>query len=348
MSETDRKHPDLSVNESAERSAAPPLNQIDIPFEKDLTDITPIIFLVIMGVIVALVFILAFASAGIVGLPRKIAFISIAGLVAVGILSIVQYYEKHRRADIRKMLDELSNRPLHERLESILRGNRSMAPQRMMREVLTRIAQDKPWGAAVRIGHPAGFMPLEPVPFTFEPRRLEDVADLTAMDTDDTARSSTPVPQANTPRGVSRNLLLKGGASLLVVFFISWTAGLIDSIVHRRISPNLIWWTVALVLFAFVPAGIQWRSQRQFYLLPGGILVRKGGWFRKGWRLLLFRRAASCVLIYPLWKKQWVLVIADETECESIIGLKTELELALRAWLSPLEPPPLERLSDLQ
>ena len=62
----------------------------------------------------------------------------------------------------------------------------------------------------------------------------------------------------------------------------------------------------------------------------------------------MFPRAASFILLYPLRKKQWILVVADEEHCESILGLRSELELALRAWLSPLEPPSLERLSDFR
>ena len=115
----------------------------------------------------------------------------------------------------------------------------------------------------------------------------------------------------------------------------------------REITFRFILYTVVLLSFALVPAEQGWRTGKQFFAVPGGLVVRKSGWLKKGWRIKLFSRTASCVMICPIGRKQWLLTVSDGETCESVIGLRSELELALCAWLSPLEPPKLEQLSDL-
>ena len=83
-------------------------------------------------------------------------------------------------------------------------------------------------------------------------------------------------------------------------------------------------------------------------MVPAGIVLRKGKWLKRRWALHLFDRRESILLMYKLYRRQWVLVVADREACESVMGTKQELEAVLRAWLSPLAPPTLEQLSDLR
>jgi hypothetical protein len=56
----------------------------------------------------------------------------------------------------------------------------------------------------------------------------------------------------------------------------------------------------------------------------------------------LHRRLAACSGA-PIQSR-----IGDGIECDGVVGTKPELETTLRAWLSPLPPPPIEQLSDLR
>ncbi len=42
-----------------------------------------------------------------------------------------------------------------------------------------------------------------------------------------------------------------------------------------------------------------------------------------------------------------MLAVADKHACETAMGTREEMHFLLRAWLSPLEPPGVEMLSDL-
>jgi hypothetical protein len=52
--------------------------------------------------------------------------------------------------------------------------------------------------------------------------------------------------------------------------------------------------------------------------------------------------------VYRYSPKRWWATISDSEVRETIFGTETEMHLLLRAWLSPLDPPPRERLTDLE
>jgi hypothetical protein len=62
----------------------------------------------------------------------------------------------------------------------------------------------------------------------------------------------------------------------------------------------------------------------------------------------VFDRRRSVLAVMRTTSRQWNLCVADGERCLSAVGAQNELETALRAWLSPLSPPPADRLSDLE
>ena len=75
--------------------------------------------------------------------------------------------------------------------------------------------------------------------------------------------------------------------------------------------------------------------------------MRKTGWRQSAWSLHLFRRDASVLLVHEFRSRQWFCVVADADAAERTWVTKDEAHFLLRAWLSPVEAPPLERLTDL-
>jgi|GEM_PF-5891910 len=320
---------------------------IDVPFPQDLTSIGTIVILTIFCMILAVISAVVILN---VVSPRPLALIVLcfalaaqACIVMAMVLSTARRKQR-RTVETLKNLAELS---LAEKITRILPGARVMAPKKLMKLAVEQLARDKPWGVAVRIGPKDKLSPLTPIPFRFEARRLDELSDLDGMNPDELDQAADLPAPKDSPRGVRRNLILKGGLIFFSIFLLNWLARVIQSIAERRFRPELIFWTLALLAFMLVPADQSWLSNRQFLALPGGLLMRKSGWFKKTWRLKVFQRTTSFVMLYRLWRKQWIMVVSDGEQCESIMGLKPELELALRAWLAPHEPPSPEQLSDL-
>ena len=92
-----------------------------------------------------------------------------------------------------------------------------------------------------------------------------------------------------------------------------------------------------------------WRHNRQFLLVPGGLVVRKT--VRKApseWNVHVHARISSVLLVHHKAKHSWLICVADAKARNTVLVTKAEVEMLLRAWLSPLMPPAVEQLSDLE
>lgn len=97
-----------------------------------------------------------------------------------------------------------------------------------------------------------------------------------------------------------------------------------------------------IALLAAVVAS--WRQERWF-VVPGAILVRRSSWWSQRSEISMFQREKS-VLMHWLDANQLAIGSADG-RMSSTAATARMAELAIRAWLSPLPPPAIERLSDL-
>lgn len=215
---------------------------------------------------------------------------------------------------------------------------------------LTRLAEELARGGrgglVVRIAPAGDGAPLIPIDVAFEPRPLDQLgAALLAAgaDADIESLGTAPTIGAN----VRRNVLLKGGLVFVVIFVINIAREAFRSLETRRVTTGLLLWCALLAVLLFLPASSAWYAGRQWLLVPGGLVRRTSSWFRGGWQVHVFDRSRSVALLFRNWRKSWGLAVADTETSGLMIGTRQELEFALRAWLSPLAPPPVERLSDL-
>jgi len=116
-------------------------------------------------------------------------------------------------------------------------------------------------------------------------------------------------------------------------------------------ASGLPWWMYAFFLapmFVVLFTGIVRSSTEQLLVVPGGLLMRKARWRDPSWRLHLFERRRSVLVLHQFSNRHWHVCIADEQDSLFTRVTNAEAEFLLRGWLSPLEPPPVKQLSDLQ
>ena len=87
---------------------------------------------------------------------------------------------------------------------------------------------------------------------------------------------------------------------------------------------------------------------RQWYVVPGGLVLRYSSWSSGKWKVRLFNRRCSVLIAYEAHNENWHCWVADAESDETLTGDENTITNALRAWLSPLEPPKIEQLSDLR
>lgn len=90
-------------------------------------------------------------------------------------------------------------------------------------------------------------------------------------------------------------------------------------------------------------------SERQWVLVPGGVLVRRARGMGKQWHPRLFTRGESVLVVWSIERSgqtAWVGLLRGDAGKESIELNGEECEMLLRAWLSEAGTPGLERLGD--
>lgn len=208
---------------------------------------------------------------------------------------------------------------------------------------------------AIRIASKPSEEAVKPFRLIFEPQPLDE-SDPTFLQLE--ALEATDPTSTETPRDagfnsdatwlrLKRNIALRGGwimTGILLLYIVmhawrSYRQGAVD-IVLVLCSAFLVF-----VLFGNVGA---WSWRKQWLVVPGGLILRKVGLRDRRLRLFLFRPCDSVLALYKRSRHQWILCIAREGLLERTIVTKREADFVLRAWLSPLSAPPVEKLTDLQ
>ncbi len=208
-------------------------------------------------------------------------------------------------------------------------------------------------GLTLRIGKSEEARPIEPLIWPIEPRPLDEaytslLDDATgAADATRVHGKMTSLAHSDLARVIRRNVRRKGGWWLILIFVPLWAFNVLDALARWRITLPAVLWTAALVAALFV-GPIRGRAAEQWFIVPGGMVRRKASPFQKRWSLHLFERSKSVLCAVRWFGQSWLILVQDGHETARRNATRDEVTLLLRAWLSPLPPPPVERLSDLE
>jgi hypothetical protein len=239
-------------------------------------------------------------------------------------------------------------------VHEVIDGVQGMGSVFGMRELVRRLVETGYAGTTVRLRQAADPEEIAPIDAPFEPQILDETSfALDAVAPDAEAGTSIHPPVRFAPREggafayVSRNVALGGGwlrfAPCILILLIS----LGEVATSRRIGPLTALYLVIALVFLFAPQQSGLFQHRQWFVLPGGLLRRRAKRGRTSWDLHVFDRRNSVLIVGRIQRTQWAAFVADPQACEYLSATAKEVDLLLRAWLSPLHPPPVERLTDL-
>ena len=210
-------------------------------------------------------------------------------------------------------------------------------------------------GRVFRVGRSEGASAIDPIPVPCEAQPLDESDPGFASVASAYSGSEGAGPRKkDDPRpgrsALGRRVALLGGRYTIGRWFL--IGGCLVYMCMMIFGSNLpgssIAWLVTLLVGALVLAtggAFTWR--RQWLLVPGGVVVRTTGFGWGHWRVRLYSRVRSVLYVGRISAVQWTIAVADGTRVETVRVTGAEATLLLRAWLSPLSPPPLERLTDL-
>jgi hypothetical protein len=216
-----------------------------------------------------------------------------------------------------------------------------LPPHQVIPQVIGACARAGKVGQVLRLDRDEQRGAIKPLMVPFEALEL-DQTDARFRE----LRASSGLPDDGLIKPVHRDMIIKGSWFFIVFFGIFWLLQAFVAWQQGRITLGLAVFTALLLSSLFLPSGSQWGAG-QLFAVPGGLVLRKAtAWGRK-WSVHLFRPQQSLICVFPLTKQRWCVAVSDGRVTTSRVGTKPEVELALQAWLSPLEPPRVDELTDL-
>ena len=214
-------------------------------------------------------------------------------------------------------------------------------------------------GVTVRIAPPAEQGPIDPLRVEFEPIPLNETdpafVALSAHHTHALGAESNPAPDSNRSPAESdasalrlqvRRVAQLGGMWVWLIFGLMFALAAIEALRRQSVTWALVGWGAAFAFSLFGPALLAASRGRRYLLLPASLLWRELSRRSAAYCLHLFERDRSLLCVYQMRPQLWGWAVADGKKHATNVVTGEEARLLLRAWLSPLPPPPLARLTE--
>jgi hypothetical protein len=339
-----------------EHAAAPPPAQ---PLATGLLDVSArkprfpwflLLLVVVIGIAGAIV-------AALTGIRQQAYFVLIGITIAVSLMLLARLGDRAVRRKMRSVVQDGGDDVVAMALAA---SQRLRWPSKVnsITELARLLAKRGEVGRTIRMQWRGTFSPVEPLAVVFE-ARLMDESDAAFMELEAATTSHANAAQSSEAesraagddaigvRKIHRNVKLRGGWAFVVMFAFFTLQEAVESYMHKTISWKLPFFSLMLLLILVGPDRGLFASQTQWLLAPGGLFVRKAVRRSTRSQLHLFDRRKSVLCLSQERKARWFVAVADAEAHELTAATEREVHFLLRAWLSPLEPPPADRLTDL-
>lgn len=340
---------------AAVAEAVRPIALIDVPIER-LFRMRAFLPFVLVGLAAAAMVgltigLLRFAGVTI-GMPGRYLPYLAGILVGLLVIPFFQWAIRRRKRRISEMVAAFPQSEIRTHIDSILaRENGVWVPQ-ALQQLLLELARRPFRPSIIRLWPGERLTPVTPLDIAIEPITLDesDAAfdELSEALGDTQQRSTQNRYDATARRRLRRNLALSGGWLVIGIFAFNTLVAVLRALGERAMNEGLVIWPLFLLLM--LGGKRQARGLRgacHWLLVSGGLLQQRTGGWRKPPSTHLFTAPRSLLCVYRLQGKQWGFIVADVEGCEVGIATKRELDMLLRAWLSPHPPPTNEQVQAL-
>jgi hypothetical protein len=293
------------------------------------------------------------------GVPTTVAIV-IVGAVAIALLipSLVASL-RHRREQVDAFFRQRRELPPTALIRELFRAFPPLStssadernlPARALSRLHDHLARSQAWGTSYRVGPRKLLSEIQPLTASFEARPLHQTDP-----TFEALRAGVALPGVAAER-LERGFARRESAPLFNAMLAAACFLFLGLMIARRRAPwDFIVPVGALLLLLYglrLAAWIlRWRAGQpvrppKWLVAPGGVvwLTPRG----QTWRVETVDRREAILLVYHATRPgPWtVVVITADGRHEARAVTQIELDLLLRAWLSPLRPPSAETLSD--
>lgn len=210
-------------------------------------------------------------------------------------------------------------------------------------------------GITVRACPASNAFEVETFPAPIEPIRLDratiELGDFTYSDS-----SGEFAEQEEQEKMPPRRLFLRGIGGFaavmrylgMVVPILFLAGSIVRSVQDQRVTWGLVFWgSVIIFYFSFSNRFISAMREPNLLVVCGGLVWRPSHWLGLRRDLHLFGRQRSVLFVHQNLNGSWFFAIADDERKASGKMDQKGIDLLLRAWLSPVPPPELEKIGQL-
>lgn len=281
-----------------------------------------------------------------IGLPCVLAVMLIGYIIVVGL--------RDDSCDhLGSSLDGTDNSTLRERLTCAWNDVSLTNSLFLFEDTIRALGASGKSGIVVRIVTGQEIDPIRPLEVPFEPVPLDESeaamlylgkSAIASCDVKDSSATSM-MTSSDLGRQIRRYTGMQGGWWRMIICEVFAISGFIFAgidLYHGHYGLSLL---MIPVLMAMVYG---WLYKSDLWLaVPGGIVIRQLRGIRQAVTLELYDRNSSvaCMLEGPT---SWTIAVSNGKTDRTKQFTRKEAEFFLRAWFSPIEPPTMERLSDLK
>lgn len=292
-------------------------------------------------IVVLLMGVLAIAIIKLAGLkPEQYPFALLGVMMAAFIpayATILKHYARYNR-QLQKWQTESHDEPTRTHVESLIRIGIGR-PGRPLEPLADWLLSKRRFGEVIRIHFGAADECGPPLTEHFEPLLLKEgdptFATVESMNMDVEVSGLLAIKRK------FHEFLSRGENTLIFISICLMCSGY--SIVGggtKGILVMIVAGVFGMICFCSSRAG-------QWLLVPGGLLIRSQPWFSDRSQLELLTPNEAVLVFYIRRDVTWVLVAGSNRRFRKCVT-RREADLLVRAWCSPLSPPSIELLTDLQ
>ncbi len=290
--------------------------------------------------------------------PALPSYLGSAFFCGSGVLLIPLFRKREIKKDRRLLMETLANMDECNFRETVanLRSMDGMAYRDALSVcAVCELLIERGFAGEIMRTHPT---PLEisnreaivPIAVQFEPQPLSEahpsfpgLADCDSAESDERPlRSEYPLWK--------RHYRLSGGLAFILILaaIVLYSLGIIINLIAGVgiEASELALLLMYCLIFASLGGTGAWSRRSQWALVPAGVIVRKPKRFTQQWNLGYFVHDESILFVHQNNKRQWLAIVAKAEQSEYAYMTKSEADLLLRAWLSPLPPPDKSHLTD--
>lgn len=228
-----------------------------------------------------------------------------------------------------------------------------------MVSLLKRFVRHQSGLAAIRIHWSDAISPIVPLAVNFTPVCLNEsdaqfvqLADAISEGPDRQVQIGgglrTTAEETAMGRRFRRNLRLVWAWPGLLIFLWVFLSQAIQSFKQRTITFAFgLYVGLVVAKLTIGAAGGLFESPLEWLIVPGGLLRRKQAKDATRSDIELLTPYTAMVVAVQTRKQAWTVFVTEASRNQTLLLTTTETELLLRAWLSPIPPPSVDKLIDL-